>query len=83
MKLLNLGAETRGRKIWRVPILKSGHSWSVKVAVVAHTKKKLDGGLPELRTELRRRGQTDVVWREVMEEQPGARCGPRRRHRRS
>ena len=38
----------------------------VKIAVVAHAKKKLGGGLPELRTELRRRGQTEVVWHEVM-----------------
>ena len=49
-----------------MPILKWGHSWSVKVAVVAHAKKKLGGGLPELRTELRRRGHAEVVWREVM-----------------
>jgi diacylglycerol kinase (ATP) len=48
----------------RVASLKWGHSWSVKVAVVAHAKKKLDGGLPELRTELRRRRQA-VLWREV------------------
>ena len=38
----------------------------MKVAVVAHAKKKLGGGLPELRTELRRRGHAEVVWREVM-----------------
>ena len=49
-----------------MPILKWGHSWSVKIAVVAHAKKKLGGGLPELRTELRRRGHAEVVWREVM-----------------
>ena len=46
-----------------MPILKWGHSWSVKVAVVAHAKKRLGGGLPELRTELRRRGHAEVVWR--------------------
>ena len=49
-----------------MPILKWGHSWSVKVAVVGHAKKKLGGGLPKLRTELRRRGHAEVVWREVM-----------------
>ena len=38
----------------------------MKIAVVAHAKKKLGGGLPELRTELRRRGHTEVVWHEVM-----------------
>ena len=38
----------------------------MKVAVVAHAKKKLGNGLPELRTELRRRGHAEVVWREVM-----------------
>ncbi len=35
--------------------------------MVAHAKKKLGGGLPELRTQLDRRGQTEVVWHEVME----------------
>ena len=33
---------------------------------MAHVKKKLGGGLPELRTELGRRGQTEVGWHEVM-----------------
>ncbi len=38
----------------------------MKIAVVAHAKKRLGGGLPELRIELRRRGQTEVAWHEVM-----------------
>jgi diacylglycerol kinase family enzyme len=38
----------------------------VKIAVVAHAKKKLGGGLAELRAELGRRGQTEVGWHEVM-----------------
>ena len=38
----------------------------MKIAVVAHAKKKLGGGLAELRAELGRRGQTEVGWHEVM-----------------
>jgi diacylglycerol kinase family enzyme len=38
----------------------------VKIAVVAHAKKNLGGGLPELRAELRRRDHTEVAWHEVM-----------------
>jgi YegS/Rv2252/BmrU family lipid kinase len=38
----------------------------VKIAVVAHAKKNLGGGLPELRTELQRRGQAEVAWHEVL-----------------
>lgn len=38
----------------------------MKIAVVAHAKKNPGGGLPELRTELRCRGQMDVAWHEVM-----------------
>ena len=37
----------------------------MKIAVFAHTKKTVDGGLPELRAELKRRGQQDVSWYEV------------------
>ena len=37
----------------------------MKIAVVAHAKKNLGGGLPELRIELRRRGQIEVAWHEV------------------
>src|SRR5690349_2547656 len=37
----------------------------MRIAVVAHAKKSVGGGLPELRAELRRRGQTDVSWYEV------------------
>jgi diacylglycerol kinase (ATP) len=36
------------------------------VAVVANAAKTLDGGLPELRKELARRGVSDPQWREVM-----------------
>ena len=36
------------------------------IAVVAHAKKNLGGGLPELRAELERRGQAEVGWHEVM-----------------
>jgi len=36
-----------------------------KVALVAHSKKSLDGGLPELRLELKRRGHDDLCWLEV------------------
>jgi YegS/Rv2252/BmrU family lipid kinase len=36
-----------------------------RVAVIAHRGKTLDGGLPELRRVLERRGLTDVFWREV------------------
>jgi diacylglycerol kinase family enzyme len=39
---------------------------AVKIAVVAHAKKSLGGGLPELRAELQRRGQSVVAWHEVM-----------------
>jgi len=35
------------------------------VAVVAHRKKRLDGGLPALREELRRHGVDDPLWYEV------------------
>lgn len=37
----------------------------MKIAVLAHSKKTVDGGLPELRAELKRRGQADVTWYEV------------------
>jgi diacylglycerol kinase (ATP) len=37
----------------------------MKIAVLAHAKKTVGGGLPELRAELKRRGQTDVTWYEV------------------
>jgi diacylglycerol kinase (ATP) len=36
-----------------------------RVAVIAHRKKSLGGGLPELRRVLEERGVTDVFWREV------------------
>jgi diacylglycerol kinase (ATP) len=35
------------------------------VAVIAHSGKSLDGGLPELRKALEREGVTDVLWYEV------------------
>ena len=37
----------------------------MKIAVVAYSKKTVGGGLPELRAELKRRGQSDVSWYEV------------------
>jgi YegS/Rv2252/BmrU family lipid kinase len=37
----------------------------MRIAVVAHTKKSLDGGLPALREELRRRGHSDANWFEI------------------
>jgi diacylglycerol kinase (ATP) len=37
----------------------------MRVAVIAHRKKSLGGGLPELRRVLAERGVTDVFWREV------------------
>ena len=37
----------------------------MKIAVLAHSKKTVGGGLPELRAELKRRGQLDVSWYEV------------------
>jgi diacylglycerol kinase (ATP) len=37
----------------------------MKIAVIAHSKKIAGGGLPELRAELKRRGQPDVTWYEV------------------
>jgi len=37
----------------------------MKIAVLAHSKKTVGGGLPELRAELERRGQLDVSWYEV------------------
>jgi diacylglycerol kinase (ATP) len=36
-----------------------------RVAVIAHRRKSLGGGLPELRRELQERGVEDVRWREV------------------
>lgn len=46
----------------------------MKITVVAHAKKSLGGGLKELRTELRRRGQPEVAWHVVMKSKqvPGA-----------
>ena len=35
------------------------------IAVVAHSRKMLGGGLPELRAELTRAGHADVLWYEV------------------
>jgi YegS/Rv2252/BmrU family lipid kinase len=37
----------------------------MKIAVLAHSRKTVGGGLPELRAELKRRGQPDVTWYEV------------------
>jgi diacylglycerol kinase (ATP) len=37
----------------------------MKVAVIAHARKTLDGGLPELRRVLEREGVPDPFWREV------------------
>lgn len=37
----------------------------MKIAVLAHAKKTVGGGLPELRAELKRRGQSDVRWHQV------------------
>jgi diacylglycerol kinase (ATP) len=39
--------------------------WPMKIAVLAHSKKTVGGGLPELRAELTRRGHADAVWYEV------------------
>ena len=36
-----------------------------RLAVVAHSKKRLDGGLPELRAELASAGYSDVLWYEA------------------
>ena len=43
------------------------------VAVIAHSGKTLDGGLPELRKALDRQGATDVLWYEV----PKSRLAPK------
>jgi diacylglycerol kinase (ATP) len=43
------------------------------VAVIAHSGKSLDGGLPELRKALERQGVTDVLWYEV----PKSRLAPK------
>ncbi len=43
------------------------------VAVIAHSGKTLDGGLPELRKALERQGATDVLWYEV----PKSRLAPK------
>jgi YegS/Rv2252/BmrU family lipid kinase len=43
------------------------------VAVIAHSGKSLDGGLPELRKALERKGVTDVLWHEV----PKSRLAPK------
>ena len=37
----------------------------MKIAVLAHSKKAVGGGLPELRAELKRRGHPDAAWYEV------------------
>ena len=37
----------------------------MKIAVLAHSKKTVGGGLPELSAELKRRGQAEVTWYEV------------------
>jgi diacylglycerol kinase (ATP) len=37
----------------------------MKIAVLAHSKKTVGGGLPELRRELNRRGHADATWYEV------------------
>jgi diacylglycerol kinase (ATP) len=37
----------------------------MKIAVLAHSKKTVGGGLPELRAELKRRGHADATWYEV------------------
>lgn len=37
----------------------------MKIAVLAHSKKTMGGGLPELGAELKRRGHADVTWYEV------------------
>lgn len=37
----------------------------MKIAVLAHSKKTVGGGLPELRSELDRRGHPDATWYEV------------------
>ena len=40
------------------------------IAVVAHSRKSLGGGLPELRKILAREGVTDPLWYEVKQEPP-------------
>jgi diacylglycerol kinase (ATP) len=37
----------------------------MRIAVLAHAKKTVGGGLPELREELKRRGHSDATWHEV------------------
>src|SRR6185369_15432547 len=42
-----------------------GEDGMTRVAVIAHRRKTVGGGLPELRRVLEERGVTDVFWREV------------------
>jgi YegS/Rv2252/BmrU family lipid kinase len=47
------------------------------VAVVAHARKTLGGGLPELRAELARRGFADPLWYEVPKSRKAPKCARR------
>jgi len=47
------------------------------VAVVAHARKTLGGGLPELRAELARRGFADPLWYEVSKSRKAPKCARR------
>jgi diacylglycerol kinase (ATP) len=47
------------------------------VAVVAHARKTLGGGLPELRAELARRGFDDPLWYEVPKSRKAPKCARR------
>jgi diacylglycerol kinase (ATP) len=49
----------------------------VNVAVVAHARKSLDGGLPELRKVLARDGVTDPLWYEVTKSRHAPDCARR------
>src|SRR5690554_1856777 len=44
-----------------------------RVAVIAHAEKRLGGGLPELRSALRRRG-IDPLWYEVPKSKKATKC---------
>ncbi len=52
-------------------------SGTAQIAVVAHARKSLGGGLPELREILAREGITDPIWHEV----PKSRKAPKRARR--
>ena len=47
------------------------------IAVVAHSRKSLGGGLPELRKILAREGVTDPLWYEVSKSRRAPSCARR------